>query len=45
LHTSAVKCEHLITLDKQLVHRVIGRMPATLMKQINACLKASLDLP
>jgi mRNA-degrading endonuclease toxin of MazEF toxin-antitoxin module len=45
LHTSAVKCEHLITLDKQLVHRVIGAMPAALMRQINGCLKASLDLP
>jgi len=26
LHTSAVKCEHLITLDQRLVKRVIGRL-------------------
>ncbi|HEV3260081.1 MAG TPA: type II toxin-antitoxin system PemK/MazF family toxin [Gemmataceae bacterium] len=45
LHTSAVKCEHLITLHRRLIQRVIGSLPATAMQQINTCLKVSLDLP
>jgi len=44
LHTSAVKCEHLITLHHRLIKRVIGRLPAPVMAQIDDCLKASLDL-
>ena len=44
LHTSAVKCEHLITLDQKLVIRTIGQMPPTLMATIDTCLKASLEL-
>ena len=27
LHTSVVKCEHLITLHRQFIGRVIGRLP------------------
>lgn len=45
LHTSAVKCEHLITLDKTLIFKTIGQMPGSLMTKIDACLKASLELP
>jgi mRNA interferase MazF len=45
LHTSAVKCEHLITIHQKLIQRTIGTLPATLMSQIDACLKAALDLP
>jgi mRNA interferase MazF len=45
LHTSAVKCEHLITIHQKLIRRTIGNFSATLMRQIDACLKASLDLP
>jgi len=45
LHTSAVKCEHLITIDQSLVQRVIGTLPPSLMLKINDCLKASLELP
>jgi mRNA interferase MazF len=44
LHTSVVKCEHIITLHGSLLTRVIGTMPATLMQQVDACLKASLQL-
>jgi mRNA interferase MazF len=44
LHTSAVKCEHLATLDQQLILRVIGRLPPTAMSQVDACLKAALGL-
>jgi len=44
LHTSAVKCEHLITLHKSFLQRVIGRLPEPLMQQIDECLKLSLGL-
>jgi mRNA interferase MazF len=45
LHTSAVKCEHLITIHQKLIQRTVGRMPAALMQQVDACLKAALQLP
>ncbi|MEX0679185.1 MAG: type II toxin-antitoxin system PemK/MazF family toxin [Pirellulales bacterium] len=45
LHTSAVKCEHLLTLHRSFIQRAIGRLPDSLMRQINSCLKAALDLP
>jgi mRNA interferase MazF len=44
LHPSAVKCEHLITLDQKLIRRVIGRLPGAVMQQIDGCLKASLGV-
>jgi mRNA-degrading endonuclease toxin of MazEF toxin-antitoxin module len=44
LHTSAVKCEHLITLHQKFVQRVIGHLPDAQMQQINECLKESLGL-
>jgi len=45
LHTSAVKCEHLIAIHQRLIQRVIGQLPPALINQINSCLKASLELP
>jgi mRNA-degrading endonuclease toxin of MazEF toxin-antitoxin module len=45
IQTSAVKCEHLATLDQALIIRVIGSLPVSAMAQIDACLKASLGLP
>ena len=44
LHTSVVKCEHLITLHRDLLIRDIGRLPPSLMSQIDVCLKQSLQL-
>ena len=44
LHTSAVKCEHLITLHRQFVERVIGHLTRDQMRHIDRCLKVSLDL-
>ncbi len=44
LHTSAVKCEHLITLHRSFFQRVIGRLPDPMMRQVDDCLKASLGL-
>ena len=45
LHTSAVKCEHLITIDQRLVRRTIGRLSPAMMLRVNDCLKAALELP
>src|SRR5688500_1365847 len=36
LHTSAVKCEPLITLHNAFIQRVIGRLSDPLMPQVNA---------
>lgn len=44
LHTSAIKCEHLITLHQPFVKRVIGRLPPPVMQQVDSCLKVSLGL-
>jgi mRNA interferase MazF len=44
LHTSAVKCEHLLTIHHQFVGRVIGHLPSPLMGRIDVCLKESLGL-
>lgn len=43
LHSSAVKCENLYTLPVSEI-RAIGTMPASLMQQVDAALKVSLDL-
>ena len=37
LHTSAVKCEHLITLHHRFLGRVIGRLPPSAMDRIGVC--------
>ena len=44
LHTSAVKCEHLITIDQNLIQRTIGSLTSAMMVQIDACLKAALEM-
>jgi mRNA-degrading endonuclease toxin of MazEF toxin-antitoxin module len=44
LHPSAVKCEHLITLHRQFISRIIGHIPADIMVEIDNCLKESLGL-
>jgi hypothetical protein len=40
-----VKCEHLATLDQNLIRRVIGSLPSATMAQVDPCLKAALGLP
>ena len=43
VHTSAVKCENVyVKLQRDM--RKIGQMPASLMQQVDAALKSSLDL-
>ena len=44
LQSSAVKCEQLMTVDQKLIVRVIGRLSASLMAEVDACLKTSLAL-
>jgi len=41
---SVVSCENLATIEQQLVVRRIGRLSDTVMRQIDACLRASLGL-
>ena len=44
LHNSAVRGERLHSIAQADVRRVIGRMSATLMLEVNDCLKAALEL-
>ncbi len=43
-HDSVVTCENLATLEKSLVRRKLGSLPAEGMKEIDLCLKASLGI-
>jgi mRNA interferase MazF len=45
LHTSAVKCEHLVTVAMADINRVIGKLPPAAMTRIESCLKAALAIP
>ncbi len=45
LHTSAVKCEHLVTVATADISRVIGSLPTGTMTQLEVCLKAALAIP
>jgi mRNA interferase MazF len=42
---SAVTCGNLFTVVQTKIRRVIGSLPASAMAQIDACLKAALELP
>jgi mRNA-degrading endonuclease toxin of MazEF toxin-antitoxin module len=44
LHASAVKCEHIVTLHRQFLGRVIGHLPPQVMATVDKCLKESLGL-
>ena len=41
---SAVKCENLYTVSQQDILRRLGSLPASVMTQVDDCLKASLGL-
>jgi mRNA interferase MazF len=45
LKDSVITCENLATVDRGLVLRKIGTLPAATMQRLNDCLKASLALP
>jgi mRNA interferase MazF len=42
---SVVQCENLVTIDRELSYRIRGRLPVALMRRIDDCLKAALELP
>ena len=44
LHTSAVSCENLITIDQRLIFRAIGNLPLAAMKKIDVCIASALGL-
>lgn len=44
LHDSVVSCLNLATLTNDRLDKTIGSLPATLMTQINDCLKTALSL-
>jgi mRNA-degrading endonuclease toxin of MazEF toxin-antitoxin module len=42
---SVVQCENLVTINRQLIYRIRGRLSVALMGKIDDCLKAALELP
>lgn len=42
---SVVNCVNLLTLDKTMILRTLGRLPESLLHKVNNCLKAALELP
>lgn len=45
LHDSVVSCLNLVTLAEDRIKKVIGKLPAPLMTQIDGCLKEALAIP
>ena len=45
LHNSAVRCERLHSIPQADVRRILGKLSDTLMKKIDDCLKAALEVP
>lgn len=41
---SVIQCENLLTFEQNFVIATSGRLPASLLQQIDACLKAALNL-
>ena len=41
---STVKCENLLTYNKNRILGVIGRLPDSAMQQVDVCLKAALGI-
>jgi len=42
---SVIQCENQLTYDQALILRVLGRLSATAMEQVDTCLKAALGIP
>ena len=42
---SIVQCENLLTYNRNRILSVIGRLPDSMMQEIDACLKAALGIP
>ena len=45
LHNSAVRCERLHSIPQADVRRIIGLLSVPLLRQVDGCLKAALDIP
>ena len=44
LHDSVVSCNNLATIEQKLIQKTIGTLSAPLLAQLEACLKAALEL-
>ncbi len=44
LHTSAIKCEHILTLHRMFLKRTIGRLRPAHMQSVSDCIKIALGL-
>ena len=42
---SVVQCENLVTVDRNFIQRIRGKLSLALMQKVNDCLKAALDVP
>lgn len=42
---SIVQCENLLTYNRSRILSVIGSLPDTSMREVDACLKAALGIP
>jgi mRNA interferase MazF len=45
LHDSLVSSNNLATIEDRLIDQVIGSLDPVLVQQLNACLKAALEIP
>lgn len=44
LAPSIIACWNVLTIDQRFLRRKIGRLPSSLMRQVDTCLKAAFDL-
>lgn len=44
-HRSIVSCNNFLTIDQALILRTIGELSATVMQEVDQCLKTALGLP
>lgn len=42
---SVIQCENLVTIDQGFILRVIGCLSPATMSEVEACLKAALEIP
>lgn len=42
---SMIQCENLLTFDQRLIMAKIGELSGALMRQVEQCLKAALEIP
>ncbi|WP_425617813.1 type II toxin-antitoxin system PemK/MazF family toxin [Anatilimnocola sp. NA78] len=41
---SMIQCENLLTFDRQFIISVIGKLPNSLQREVDECLRAALQL-